>query len=528
MPPAKPVHRRLGRLALLFASLSLVAVVALCLNGAAIAVGPDLAGAPAAAAPTVGPLRVSEKNPRYFCDVNGQPVYLTGLHTWNNLQDIGISDTPTAFNFDRYLDYLHAHRSNFCRLWRWEVTRWHAAGHIWRNGAIETSPGRVLSCVTHPWRRSGKQAALDGLPQFDLEAFDESYFERLRERVALAGERGIYVSIMLFEGWVLRFAADDWKHHPFHPANNINGIDGDPDGDGFATELFSATMPAIIRLQEAYVQRVIDSLNDLDNVLYEVSNENHPGSLRWQTHIADYIRRYQLTKPQQHPVGLTSTGFGGEDDTSWLFDSDVDWISPSPDRDDYRANPPASTGTKVILIDSDHLWGVGGDRAWVWKSFMMGLNPIFMDPYEGALLAAGDETLPDLESARRALRHTAYFAGQMDLARMMPQPELASTGYCLADTGTQYVVYLPYEPHALESKRIIRRARPAIRNFRSHFARKVSLDLSAAQGEFTVEWFEPVNGTTIPSTPVQGGQHLSFAAPFKGDAVLHLRSVETF
>ena len=38
------------------------------------------------------------------------------------------------------------------------------------------------------------------------------------------------------------------------------------------------------------------------------------------------------------------------------------------------------------MTQADHLWGIGGNRAWVWKSFTRGLNPIFMDPYDGLVL----------------------------------------------------------------------------------------------------------------------------------------------
>ena len=43
-----------------------------------------------------GPLRVHPKNPRYFTDGSGRAVYLTGSHTWSNLQDQGPKDPPTA------------------------------------------------------------------------------------------------------------------------------------------------------------------------------------------------------------------------------------------------------------------------------------------------------------------------------------------------------------------------------------------------------------------------------------------------
>ena len=37
---------------------------------------------------------------------------------------------------------------------------------------------------------------------------------------------------MLFEGWGVQFAGRAWETHPFHPKNNVNGIDGDVNGDG--------------------------------------------------------------------------------------------------------------------------------------------------------------------------------------------------------------------------------------------------------------------------------------------------------
>ncbi|MBC7353783.1 MAG: hypothetical protein H5U08_15580, partial [Thermogutta sp.] len=39
--------------------------------------------------PASGPLRVSARNPRYFCDASGREVLLVGSHTWNNLVDMG-------------------------------------------------------------------------------------------------------------------------------------------------------------------------------------------------------------------------------------------------------------------------------------------------------------------------------------------------------------------------------------------------------------------------------------------------------
>ena len=48
--------------------------------------------------PPRGPLRVCEANPRYFTDGSGRAIYLTGSHTWNNLQDMGPTDPNRLVN----------------------------------------------------------------------------------------------------------------------------------------------------------------------------------------------------------------------------------------------------------------------------------------------------------------------------------------------------------------------------------------------------------------------------------------------
>lgn len=65
------------------------------------------------------------------------------------------------------------------------------------------------------------------------------------------------------------------------------------------------------------------------------------------------------------------------------------------------------------------------------------------------------------------------YAERMDLAPMVPSQEIASTGYCLAAVGKEYLVYLPSDG-------------------------TVSVDLSAVQGELAVEWFDPSSWKVSP------------------------------
>ena len=114
--------------------------------------------------------------------------------------------------------------------------------------------------------------ATDGKPRFDLDRFDDAYFDRLRERVIAAGDRGIYVAVMLFDGWGLHLstAPTHVEGHPFHAKNNVNGV-----GIGSIVDLQVLPLdPRVQALQEAYIRKVIDTVHDRPNVLWEVANES--------------------------------------------------------------------------------------------------------------------------------------------------------------------------------------------------------------------------------------------------------------
>jgi hypothetical protein len=353
----------------------------------------------------------------------------------------------------------------------------------------------VQFCEPHPWTRTGPGLARDGKLKFDLTKFNPSYFDRLRRRIVEAGKGGIYVSIMLFEGHCAHSAQEGWEFHPFHPDNNVNGIDGG------RLDYYTLKNLKVLELQEAYVRKVIDSVNDLDNVLYEICNEAGAYSTEWQYQTIRLIKVYEATKPKQHPVGMTFQWSREHRGTNAdLLNSPADWISPNPEGG-YRDDPPSADGRKVVINDTDHLWGEGGDPQWVWKSFLRGHHPIFMDrivTLTGVPLTVHREDISGADSIRKAMGVTLTIANRVNLGEMLPLPELSSTRYCLASGGKEYLVYLPDSGG-------------------------VTMDLSQGLETFVVEWVHPVEGAIIPGGTVAGGGKREFKAPFDGDAVLHVR-----
>ena len=254
---------------------------------------------------------------------------------------------PPAFDYDGYLRFLEKHNHNFFRLWRWETTKW-----------TDNYTDKVVKyCRPHPWVRSGPGMATDGEPKFDLTKFNPEYFDRLRSRLIQARDHGIYASVMLFEGWEIQFT-DGWPNHPFHGPNNVNGIEADQDGNGAPLEFNTLSKTDMGRrvweLQQAYLRKVIDTVNDLDNVLYEVANEAHIDSTEWQYEIIRFVKDYESKKPKQHPVGMTFQYKGGTNKI--LYDSPADWISPNPGDPlkSYQTNPCSDCTAKVVVNDTDH------------------------------------------------------------------------------------------------------------------------------------------------------------------------------
>lgn len=442
-----------------------------------------------------GPLRRDPATRRYFVDRHGQAVYLTGSHNWIAFQDSGLGAEPPRFDFDGYLDALDGHGHNFIRLWRWEQAQWVAD----RSGEVRNAP--------MPYLRTGPGLALDGRPRFDLEQFEPAYFERLRARVAAAGKRGLFVGVMLFNGWSLEpkgpARENPWRGHPFHRDNNVNRIDGDPLRREHGASTHVLGLPEVLRLQEAYVRRVVETLNDLDNVLYEISNESSAPSIAWQRHMVAFIREVERGLPRQHPVGISAERPGESNDA--LFGSGADWIAPF--RHHGRPLEPfAWHGDAVMVNDTDHLCGVCGSVPWAWRALTRGQNPIMMDPWDvmNADVGGVPERLAeeDWAAIRRNMGWSRLLAEWIDPATAEPYGGLVSSGYGLARLGQEpqrFVVYL------------------------DEGGKTVRLFGGLTKGSFGVRWLDTATGRLVDGGTVEAkNDELNLSSPVGAGAVLLL------
>ena len=147
--------------------------------------------------------------------------------------------------------------------------------------------------------------------------------------------------------------------------------------------------------------------------------------------------------------------------------------------------------------------GLAAQRVWVWENFTRGNQCLFMDPYldpshdAGRNNPAGGRPDPYWDALRDAMSWTRAYAERMNLPAAVPHNELASTGFCIADPGTEYLIYQPKG------------------------GEDFSVELRA--GTYRYEWFNPAKGESGETGSVKTSAGLrQFKAQFQSDAVLWL------
>jgi hypothetical protein len=165
----------------------------------------------------------------------------------------------------------------------------------------------------------------------------------------------------------------------------------------------------------------------------------------------------------------------------------------------------------VVISDTDHYAPGQGDALWVWKSFLRGHHPILMDygliaGLEPAGDPAADTGVPPFEfyePARWAMGDTRRYAERIDLLHLQPRSDIASTGYALANPGSEYLILEPQGD-----------------------GQPLTVELHA--GSYTVEWFDVTSRETSAAGELKveepGGAE--FSSPFPpGPTVLYLNRI---
>ena len=176
-------------------------------------------------------------------------------------------------------------------------------------------------------------------------------------------------------------------------------------------------------MEKAYLRRIVDAVNDFDNVLFEVSNENYY-NLEWELSIAKFVHDYEKGKPRQHlvmPLDLPDHDYGGVTySAAAKNDHTKSW--KTWDLAQLHDRMLAARGLKQPLIyDTD---GIESDdnpvqRKGFWTAFVSGGHVNYTD-YSFQPEIGGDERGPRRAELRRQLGHLASFTRQVRFWEMHP------------------------------------------------------------------------------------------------------------
>ncbi|MCX8107340.1 MAG: DUF4038 domain-containing protein [Verrucomicrobiae bacterium] len=447
------------------------------------------------------PIRVHPVNPHYF-EYDGRLLVLVSSD-----QHYG-AVIDGEFDYAKYLTELRRHGMNVTRIYPGAM--FEPQDKFVPGNPLGPRPGKHVL----PWAKSTQPGANPALAEpgqasfkFDLDRWNDSYFDRLRSFVALAQKLGIIVEVVFFNGMY----ADCWPLMPMYHRNNIQGVGRyEPEECG----LFTTTDPKnsdVITYQKAYVSKITRELNKFDNVIYDICDEPSlqglpDGKIRilpdekvapWIRVMKDAFMEAEHALPKKHLLGQTvenlSPDFSDEDWCKWL---PTEYVKPSGKALDrhYGDNKP------LVVVESDYFGGalvkpytVDDVRVEGWW-FMLRGGAGFINlngEYYRGNETGGDLTKKYLIPQKMILRQ---FLESFDLLSMKPFAEVklpASGGQAvaLAEPGRQYAVYLfragddgqwgahfSAKPGSYQDTLVIEKVPP---------------------GTYKVEWLDPTSGITL-------------------------------
>lgn len=422
--------------------------------------------------PRTGALAICRTDPDYFQVANGQPVVLIGDYTWGTF-------SQENYNYQGMFDTLKSNGLNLARIWVWCGEEKGLKNYVYMSPFLRTGPG----------------LANDGLPKYDLTRFNPVFFERLSQVCQAARRRGIYLQLTLIDCWMIKHAFL-WKMHACNRANNINRVDGDPDKTGRGTDskrgFCSLGNHGTLAVQEAFIRKVIDTINPFDNVFIEIANENFYNS-QWELSLCQYVHQYEKNMPNHHlvmPMDLPDHSYGGIQ--SW----DLDILHANLMKDKSLDKP--------LIFDTDGMGhnGYPDDatiRKAAWTAFVSGGNVDYLDQS----LQTGSEFHGDVQGSRRIrlrrqLGNLARFTRQVRFWDMRASNGLVKEGRAFAMASLQQmVVYLPDGGN-------------------------VQLDAERLKGKLIARWFNPISGVWVNANSISSTSP-RFTSPGDNDWVLFIK-----
>ena len=470
--------------------------------------------APAAQTAAAPPIALHPDNPHYFLWRGRPTILITSAEHYGAVINLD-------FDYRKYLDTLAADGMNYTRVFSGAYVEPQGAFKIERN-TLAPRPGRFLA----PWPRASEPGHPDGGNKFDLTKWDDAFFVRLKEFVALAAARNIVVELSLF---CPMYEEVQWSLSPMNRANNVNGVGGVGRNDVYTLD----KEPALLAVQEALTRKLVTELNRFDNLFFEIANEPYFGgvTLAWQHRIADVIVDTERTLPVKHLIAQN------------IANKSAKIADPHPAVSIFNfhyASPPETVAmnyglNKAIGDDETGFRGVSDDvyRMEGWDFIIAGgglynnLDYSFAAGYEdGTFQYPASQPGGGSQALRRQLKILAGFISSFDFLEMAPDNAVIREGAppggsarALVERGRAMAIYLRKKRPASGSKD---EPPPA-----ADPGPPGPLRVDLSEGQWRAEWVDPMTGATVRAADITGGGVRAIPPPdYALDIALRLRRVK--
>jgi hypothetical protein len=455
----------------------------------------------AAAIPVVAneALQLHPDNPHYFLWRGKSTVLITSGEHYGAVLNLD-------FDYVKYLDTLARDGLNLTRTFSGGVYVEPAGAFNIERNTLAPAAGRYITV----WARGDQPGYAGGGNKFDLSAWDAAYFDRLRDFVRQASQRGIIVELNLF---CPMYEDQQWQLSPLNAANHVNDI-----GNVDRLEIYSLDKhPELLALQEKMTRKIVEELAEFDNVYYEVTNEPYIRGVPrdWEHHMVDVIVQAQQGHTNRKLISLN------------IANRSAQVRDPHPAVSIFNfhyAAPPVAVAMNFelnkVIGDNETGFRGNGDAAYrteAWDFILAGgglynnLDYSFAVGHEDGTFVY-PPTQPGGGNAgfRRQMRVLSEFIHRFDFVHMRPNDAIVKRGVpaggtarALVNPGSAYAVYLrrnagsgpsPGEPAAGGSDE--------------------PLVLDLPEGKYSAQWIDPLTGEVTGRTDLRHpGGEISLPVP---------------
>ena len=433
------------------------------------------------------PISLNQSNQHYF-NFRGKPeILITSAEHYGAVVN-------GEFNYVKYLDALQSYGLNYTRIYPGAL--FEPVNKFIKGNTLGVKPGKLVL----PWARSKTPGYCLGGNLFNLNEWNKDYFDRLRDFIEKASERGIVIEICFFNCQY----EDTWPISPLYFKNNIQG-----EGRCGFNDTQTLLYPDVAGRQSDYVRKIVQEVNSFDNVILEICDEpilfDTPDSLAglWIKHMVNVIKETENSLPERHLIAQQLEGtmdgpvdFSDDPDVQIIV-TQYDWAAGDQMGGMKGLDYEYGHNKVIELNETDYypVWyGEGNDkisasRVEAWEFIVGGgggfnqLNGLYT-----VLNPAGKTE--DNNLICTSLSKLVEFMHSFDFLKMKPDKNFVIHGIpegtfyrCISEPGKQYALYIHHSIRKGESYYFINPGKYS-----------ENIVLSLPEGKYQAEWIHPADG----------------------------------